>query len=82
MSRALSFMADPALAASVLPVPGTGFDIPSFLADAGTVYMIAESVSEEAPVAPAVRGDGLGDPLCRRADRPGVANQAGWTRRC
>ncbi len=52
MSRALSFMADPALAASVLPAPGTGFDIPSFLDEAGTVYMIAEAISEEAPVAP------------------------------
>ena len=52
MSRALSFMADPALAACVLPVPGTGFDIADFLADAGTLYMIAEAVSEEAPVAP------------------------------
>ena len=52
MSRALSFMADPVLAASVLPGPGGGFDIPSFLADRGTVYLIAESVSEEAPVAP------------------------------
>ena len=27
MSRALAFMADPALAASVLPPPGGGFDI-------------------------------------------------------
>ena len=52
MSRALSFMADPALAACVLPGPGEGFDIPAFLRDAGTVYMIAEAVSEEAPVAP------------------------------
>ena len=52
MSRALAFMADPALAACVLPAPGTGFDIPAFLRDAGTVYMIAEAVSEEAPVAP------------------------------
>ncbi len=52
MSRSLAFMADPALAACVLPAPGTGFDIPAFLADAGTVYMIAEAVSEEAPVAP------------------------------
>jgi type IV secretion system protein VirD4 len=52
MSRALAFMADPALAASVLPLPGRGFDIPSFLADRGTVYLIAEAVSEEAPVAP------------------------------
>jgi type IV secretory pathway TraG/TraD family ATPase VirD4 len=52
MSRALAFMADPALAASVLPAPGTGFRIPAFLHDAGTLYMIAEAVSEEAPVAP------------------------------
>jgi type IV secretory pathway TraG/TraD family ATPase VirD4 len=52
MSRALAFMADPALAASVLPAPGAGFSIPEFLYEAGTVYMIAESVSEDAPVAP------------------------------
>ena len=52
MSRSLAFMADPALAASVLPGPGGGFDIPAFLADRGTVYLIAEAVSEEAPVAP------------------------------
>ena len=52
MSRALSFMADPALAASVLPAPGTGFHIPAFLREAGTLYMIAEAVSQEAPVAP------------------------------
>jgi type IV secretion system protein VirD4 len=52
MSRALAFMADPALAASVLPALGEGFDIPVFLRQAGTVYLIAESVSEEAPVAP------------------------------
>ena len=52
MSRALAFMADPALAACVLPGPGEGFDIPAFLSDVGTVYMIAEAVSEEAPVAP------------------------------
>jgi type IV secretory pathway TraG/TraD family ATPase VirD4 len=52
MSRALSFMADPALAASVLPGPGEGFHIGDFLRDAGTVYMIAEAVTEEAPVAP------------------------------
>ena len=52
MSRALSFMADPALAASVLPAPGTGFHIPAFLRGAGTLYMIAEAVTQEAPVAP------------------------------
>ena len=52
MSRALAFMADPALAACVLPAPGTGFEIPQFLHDAGTVYMIAEAATEDAPVAP------------------------------
>ena len=50
--RSLAFMADPALAASVLPGPGDGFDIPAFLEGTGTVYLIAEAVSEEAPVAP------------------------------
>jgi type IV secretory pathway TraG/TraD family ATPase VirD4 len=52
MSRALAFMADPALAASVLPAPGGGFDIRAFLDRAGTVYMIAEATTEDAPVAP------------------------------
>jgi type IV secretory pathway TraG/TraD family ATPase VirD4 len=52
MSRALSLMADPDLASSVLPAPGTGFHIPAFLREVGTLYMIAEAVSGEAPVAP------------------------------
>jgi type IV secretion system protein VirD4 len=52
MSRSLSFLADPALAASVLPGPGGGFDIPAFLRQSGTVYMIADSIGEEAPMAP------------------------------
>jgi hypothetical protein len=51
MSRALAFMADPALAACVLPAPGESLDIPAFLHDAGTLYMIAEAISAEAPVA-------------------------------
>jgi type IV secretory pathway TraG/TraD family ATPase VirD4 len=52
MSRALSFMADPALAASVLPDPDAGFDVSAFLRQRGTLHMIAEAVSGEAPVAP------------------------------
>ena len=51
MSRALSFMADPALAVSVLP-DRDGFNIAQFLENCGTLYMIAEAVTEEAPVAP------------------------------
>jgi type IV secretory pathway TraG/TraD family ATPase VirD4 len=52
MTRALSFMADPALATSVLPGPGDGFGIAGFLRRAGTLYLIAEAVSSEAPIAP------------------------------
>ena len=52
MSRALSFMADPALAASVLPDGHRGFSIEGFLRSRGTLYMIADSEHEDAPVAP------------------------------
>ncbi len=52
MSRALAFMADPALAAAVLPADGENFSIADFLAETGTVYMMADSVGEDAPVAP------------------------------
>jgi type IV secretion system protein VirD4 len=36
----------------VLPAYREGFDIPSFLRECGTVYMIAEAIGEDAPVAP------------------------------
>ena len=53
LSRALGFMTDPALARSVLPGDGDqGVDIGEFLADAGTLYMIAESEHDDSPVAP------------------------------
>jgi type IV secretion system protein VirD4 len=52
MSRALAFLADPALAACVLPSHGQGLDIPAFLRQAGTLYLVAEPVGEDAPVAP------------------------------
>jgi type IV secretory pathway TraG/TraD family ATPase VirD4 len=51
-NKALSFLGNPALAASVLPPDGAGFDIPEFLAARGTLYLIAEAQTEEAPVAP------------------------------
>jgi hypothetical protein len=51
MSRALAFLADPALAACVLPAPGEGLDIEGFLREAGTLYLIAETRGEDAPVA-------------------------------
>ncbi|HXR27563.1 MAG TPA: TraM recognition domain-containing protein, partial [Candidatus Baltobacteraceae bacterium] len=52
MSRALAFLADPALAASVLPGPGQSLDIPAFLRSAGTLYLIAETRGDDSPVAP------------------------------
>jgi type IV secretion system protein VirD4 len=52
MSRALAFLADPPLAAAVLPEPGQALDIERYLGEAGTVYLIAESRAEDAPVAP------------------------------
>ena len=52
MSRALAFLADPALAASVLPGPGQSLDLDSFLRQAGTLYLIAETRGEDSPVAP------------------------------
>jgi type IV secretion system protein VirD4 len=51
-NKALSFLGNPALAAAVLPEPGTAFDIGDFLASCGTLYLIAEAQTEEAPVAP------------------------------
>ena len=51
-NKALSFLGNPALAASVLPEHANAFDIQDFLARSGTLYLIAEAQSEEAPVAP------------------------------
>jgi type IV secretion system protein VirD4 len=52
MSRALSFLADPSLAASVLPGRSGCLDLTAFVTDSGTLYMTADSVSDDAPVAP------------------------------
>ena len=75
MSRALSFMADPALAVSVLPGAG-GFDIDRVPArDAGTVYMIADAVTEEAPVAPLFAA--MASEIHYTAAQPGQASPGG-----
>jgi type IV secretion system protein VirD4 len=52
LSRAVGFMADPALAASCLPGPAGGFDIEAFTRSRGTLYLIAETRGEDSPVAP------------------------------
>ena len=62
----------------MLPAPGAGLQIPAFLRESGTLYMIAEAVSTEAPVAPPPerrpaaleRGPaGTIDPACRSQRR-------------
>jgi type IV secretion system protein VirD4 len=52
LSRALGFMTDPALARSVHSAGDGGVDIEGFLAEAGTLYLIAESEHDDSPVAP------------------------------
>jgi type IV secretion system protein VirD4 len=53
LSRALGFMTDPVLARCVLPASDSdGVDIGEFLAQSGTLYLIAESEHNDSPVAP------------------------------
>ena len=52
ISRALSFVQDPQLAAAVVPQPGQAFDIDRFLLGGGTLYMIAKGTGEECTLAP------------------------------
>jgi len=53
ITRALAFMADPALARSALPAADApGFDIAAFLRQSGTLYLIAEAEHDDSPVAP------------------------------
>jgi hypothetical protein len=79
MSRALAFLADPALAASVLPAPGDGFDIAGFLGQAGTLYLIAETRGGGLAGRAAVRLPGQRDPLHRGPGRqPDAGLAPGW----
>ncbi len=47
MQRALGFLDDPELAQAVLPAEGEQFDIDRFLAERGTLYMIAKSNGDD-----------------------------------
>ena len=50
MSRALSFLADPALAAAVQPAPDSSFNIERYLRNPETQYLIAETRGEDSPL--------------------------------
>jgi type IV secretory pathway TraG/TraD family ATPase VirD4 len=54
VTRALAWLADPAVAAATSPDPGEGFDVADFVTGRNTLYMIG-SGREEAPIAPLFR---------------------------
>jgi type IV secretory pathway TraG/TraD family ATPase VirD4 len=54
VTRALAWLADPAVAAATSPGPGQGFDVTDFVTGRGTLYMIGTG-REEAPIAPLFR---------------------------
>jgi hypothetical protein len=58
ITRALAFMADPALARSALPGDEGGFDIEAFLRQSGTLYLIVEAEHDDSPVAPLLAAAG------------------------
>ena len=81
MSRAVGFMADPTLAASVIPA-GQAFDIAGVPARPGHAVHDRRTAARGCARRPAVRGDGRRDPLPGRAARPGLTRRAGWIRPC
>ena len=54
VTRALAWLADPAVAAACTPGPGEGFDVTDFVTGRNTLHMIGSS-REEAPIAPLFR---------------------------
>jgi len=54
VTRALAWLADPAVAAATSPGPGEGFDVADFVSGRSTLYMIGTG-REEAPIAPLFR---------------------------
>src|ERR1017187_7745246 len=50
--RALAFLADPTLAASVLPAPGQSLDLHALLRETATLYLIGGTRGEDSSVAP------------------------------
>ena len=82
MSRALAFMADPALAASRPAAAGRRVRHPRLPRRPRHRLPDRRSHLRGSPGRPAVRRHGRRDPLHRRADRAGVASRAGWIRRC
>lgn len=54
VTRALAWLADPAVAEATMPGPGEGFDVTDFVSGRNTLYMIGAG-RDEAPIAPLFR---------------------------
>ncbi|HUZ53494.1 MAG TPA: TraM recognition domain-containing protein, partial [Streptosporangiaceae bacterium] len=54
ITRALAWLADPAVAAATTPDPGEGFDVAEFVSAPNTLYMIGGG-RDDAPIAPLFR---------------------------
>lgn len=52
MAAALGFVNDPRLLECVLPAEGYGLDIPGFLRERGTLYLVGRMQGDDAPLAP------------------------------
>jgi len=52
MAAALGFINDPRLLECVLPIGGYGLDIPGFLRERSTLYLVGRMQGEDAPLAP------------------------------
>jgi type IV secretion system protein VirD4 len=52
MRSAFAFIGDPQLASCVLPAEGYALDIPAFLAECGTLYLIGRKQGQHAPLGP------------------------------
>jgi len=55
MSETLTWVAIPVVASAVSPGAGRGFDVAEFIAQCGTLYMIAQDASDNAAVSPLFR---------------------------
>jgi len=75
MTQVMGFMANPRLAAAALPGPGA-IDLPRFLADCGTLYLIADPEgNDESPLSPYFAA--LASEVRYVASMIGQASQAG-----
>ena len=80
VTRALAWLADPAVVEATMPGPGEGFDVTEFVSGRNTLYMIGAG-RDEAPIARcSARSPSTYTPGPRSSAR--CSRTADWTRRC